>query len=221
MDETNNNMESRPVSGCSGLQFKAVGKIIVTQGENEGLTIQADPEIRSRIHTEVKDGLLIISYDADWKDWTGFSFIDKGVTTFHLTLKEIKSVAISGVANLDAAAITTDTLSLTLGGPATMTIGTLQVNTLNVEMTGVGSIDLAGKCSDQNVTLGGAGSYKAPRLESERTTVKLTGVGNATVWANEMLYATISGAGGVEYYGAAKITQNITGIGVLKYLGNR
>ena len=46
MDNSNNNTESRPVSGCTGLQFRAVGKIIVTQGENEGLTIQADPEIR-------------------------------------------------------------------------------------------------------------------------------------------------------------------------------
>ena len=102
-----------------------------------------------------------------------------------------------------------------------MTIGNLTINSLKVDMSGVGTIDVAGKCSEQNLDLSGAGSYKAPRLETEQTTVKLSGVGNATVWANGMLYANISGAGAVEYYGSPKITQNISGIGVLKYLGNR
>lgn len=221
MDIPNTNTEIRPVSGCTGLHFKAVGKIIVTQGEREGLTIQADPEILSRIHTEAKDGILVISYDSDWKDWTGFNFIDKGVTSFLLTMKDIKSLAISGVGNLDSASITSDSLALSLSGPATMTFGTLTVNTLKVDMAGVGSIDLAGKCLEQNITLSGAGSYKASRLESDRTAVKLSGVGSATLLVNESLDASISGAGVVEYYGNPKISQKISGIGVLKYLGTR
>lgn len=221
MDNPINNEESRLVSGFSGVQFKAIGKIIVSQGDQESLTIHADPEIRARISTEVKDGILVVSYDSDWKDWTGLNFIDKGVTTFNLTMKDINTLSISGVGNLDAASITTGTLNLNLSGPATITIGTLQVNTLAVEMSGVGTIDVAGKCTDQTVALSGAGSYKAPRLESERSVVKLSGVGTATVWANETLDASISGAGAVEYYGAAKISQKISGIGVLKYLGNR
>ncbi|MRR29049.1 DUF2807 domain-containing protein [bacterium] len=221
MDNTNINTESRPVSGCTGLQFKAVGKIIVKQGDNEGLTIQADPEIRSRVHTEVKEGILVISYDSDWKDWTGFNFIDKGVATFSLTLKDIKSLAISGVGNLDSAEIISDSLTLSLSGPATMTFGTLTVNSLKVDMSGVGSIDLAGKCLEQNISLSGAGSYKASRLESERATVKLSGVGSATILVSESLDASISGAGAVEYYGNPKISQRISGIGVLKYLGTR
>lgn len=221
MDNTNTNTESIPVSGCNGLLFKAVGKIVVTQGQNEGLTIQADPEIRSRIHTEVKDGILIVSYDSDWKDWTGLNFIDKGVATFHLTLKDIKSLAISGVGNLDSASVISDSLTLSLSGPATMTFGTLTANSLMVEMSGVGTIDVAGKCLEQHISLSGAGSYKASRLESDRATVKLSGVGSATVLVNETLDASISGAGAVEYYGNAKITQKISGIGVLKYLGTR
>ncbi|KAF0111181.1 MAG: hypothetical protein FD147_1119 [Chloroflexi bacterium] len=102
-----------------------------------------------------------------------------------------------------------------------VTIGTLKVNSLIVDMSGVGSIDVAGTCLDQNVVLSGAGNYKSSRLESERTSVKLSGVGNATVWANQSLDAHISGAGAVEYYGNAKITQKVSGIGMLKYLGNR
>ncbi|MBA4375026.1 MAG: hypothetical protein C0401_02495 [Anaerolinea sp.] len=215
------NKEVRSVSGFNSVKFKAVGKLIITQGAQESLTIQADQEIRARIHTDVIEGVLIISYDADWKDWTGFRLVDKGPTVYNLTMKEIKSLAISGVGSLDAAEITSDALTLNLAGPGVVTIGTLKVNSLIVDMSGVGSIDVAGTCLDQNVVLSGAGNYKSSRLESERTSVKLSGVGNATVWANQSLDAHISGAGAVEYYGNAKITQKVSGIGMLKYLGNR
>jgi hypothetical protein len=221
MDKSINNEENRPVSGFSGLQFKAVGKVILSQGDQESLIIHADPEIRARITTEVKDGVLVISYDLDWRDWTGLNFIDKGSITFNLTMKDISSLTISGVGHLDAATITTSSLALKLAGPGSITVGTLQVNSLSVEMSGVCSIDVAGKCTDQTVTLSGAGSYKAPRLESAHAAVKLSGVGNATVWANETLDANLSGVGAVEYYGNCKISQKVSGVGVLKYLGNR
>ena len=220
-NQSSNFEENRPVSGFNGLRFRAVGKIILTQGETESLVIHADPEVRSRIRTEITDGVLVISYDSDWRDWTGINFIDKGVTTFNLSMKEINSIVISGVGNLDAASVTSDALSLSVSGPATITIGNVTANTLAVEMSGVGSIDLAGKVNEQTINLSGAGSYKAPRLQSHSTSVKLSGVGNATVWADDAIDAVISGAGAVEYYGAAKINQKITGIGVLKYLGNR
>jgi len=222
MDNSLNNQETRPLTGFHSIQFKAIGRIMLSQGANESFSIQADPEIRERVNTEVKDGVLIVKYYSDWKDWTGLNLIDKGMAVFHITMKDIRSITIAGVGNLDASSITSDALSLAVSGPATMTVGTLTVNTLKVDMSGVGSIDLGGKCLEQNLTLSGAGNYRAPRLESERATVKLSGVGNASLWATESLDVNISGAGGVEYYGSPKtVNQKISGIGVLKYLGNR
>jgi len=221
MDQNANNQEVIPVSGFNGIHFKAVGKIMLSQGDTESLTIQADAETRVRIHTEVKDGTLWITQDTDWKDWTGFRLIDKGMTIYHLVMKDIRSITIAGVGSVDCAAINSDTLTFVLSGPGALTVGEVNVNALNVEMSGVGSVDIAGKCTEQNLTLSGAGSYQGTRLESNRTMVKISGVGNARVWVNEQLDATISGAGGVEYYGQAKVSQKISGLGVIKYLGAR
>lgn len=221
MENPNLNQEAIPVSGFSGIQFKAVGKILLSQGTTESLTIDADPETRSHIHTEVKDGVLRITQDTDWKDWTGFRLIDRGVTTFHLVMKDIKTLAISGVGTLDCAEIKTDSLALTISGPGTMTIGTVKLDTLTVDISGVGSVDVAGSCTDLTVSLSGAANYKGSRLSSVRSTVKLSGVGNATVWASESLDATLSGAGVIEYYGDAKVTQKVSGLGMIKYLGAR
>lgn len=221
MENTINNQEVIPVSGFNGIHFKAVGKVMLSQGETEGLTIQADPEVRALIHSEVKDGILKITQETDWKDWTGFRLIDKGMTTFHVTMKEIKSITFLGVGSVDSADIKSDSLSIILSGPGTVTIGSVKANALNIEISGVGSVDIAGTCADQNITLSGAGSYQGARMESARTTIKLSGVGNAKVWANETLDATISGAGGIEYYGEAKVNQKVSGLGVIKYLGAR
>lgn len=221
MDTNTNNQEVIPVSGFNGIHFKSVGKIMLSQGETEGLTIQADPEVRARIHTEVKDGILWITQETDWKDWTGFRLIDKGMTIYHVKMKDIQSLTVSGVGSVDCAEINSDALSITLSGPGTLTVGAVKANSLSVEISGVGSVDIAGKCAEQHLNLSGAGSYQGTRMETQRTTIKLSGVGNARVWANELLDATISGAGGIEYYGEAKVNQKVSGLGVIKYLGAR
>ena len=85
----------------------------------------------------------------------------------------------------------------------------------------MGSVDVAGTCTDQTVSLSGAAQLQGLTLEQHTLTVKLSGVGNATVWASESLDAALSGAGVIEYYGDAKVTQKVSGLGVIKYLGAR
>jgi len=215
------NQERRDVSGFSRLLFKGVGKIELEQGDHEELTIEANQEVLSRIHTDVQDGLLTIHYESDWKDWTGVRFLGGDKIVFHLMMREIKSIAISGVGNIDAARIASDQLELSLSGPGIMTIGTLNVGTLKLDLSGVGSMDLAGSAANFDLALSGAGTVKASRLEADRVTVRLSGVGTATLWAKTILDTSISGAGVIEYYGKPQITEKSSGLGVLKYLGAR
>ncbi len=221
MTEQNLDRENRQVSGFTGLQFKGVGKIELAQGDHDELVIEALPEVRERIHTDVRDGTLVIYYESDWKDWTGLRILGGEKILFRLMMRDIQSLAISGVGSLDAAGINTSQLSISLSGPGTITIGTVQANSLNISISGVGSIDLAGAVPDMNLVISGAGTVKASRLETERSVVKLSGVGTATLWVNQSLDTSISGAGVVEYYGNPAITQSNSGLGVLKYLGNR
>lgn len=215
------NQEKRDVSGFSALLFKGVGKIELAQGDHEELIIEANPEVLSRIHTDVSNGLLTIHYESDWKDWTGVRFLGGDKIVFHLMMREIKSLAVSGVGNVDAARIASDQLELSLSGPGMMTVGMLNTGSLKLNLAGVGTMDIAGTTADLNISLGGAGTIKASRLEADKAVVSLSGVGTATVWAKTVLDTSISGAGVIEYYGKPQITVNNSGVGVLKYLGNR
>jgi hypothetical protein len=74
--------------------------------------------------------------------------------------------------------------------------------------------------AEQTVTISRAGSYNAPKLESQRAKATLTGLGSATVWTVEELDGTIRGLGSVSYYGTPKVRQEISGAGSVKSLGN-
>ncbi|HBO33322.1 MAG TPA: hypothetical protein DD636_01040 [Anaerolineaceae bacterium] len=221
MSDQYTNEEKRDVSGFTALAFKGMGRVELTQGDHDELVIEALPEICSRIQTYVRDNTLYIDYTENWKDWTGVRTLSGDKIRFRLGMREITSLSISGVGSLDCPSIESASLSLALSGPSFLTVGALKCTTLNVSLSGVGSVDVAGTTEELDVTLSGAGSFKAARLETAKANVRLSGVGTATVWAKETLNASISGAGKIEYYGSPQITQSNTGLGVLKFLGNR
>ncbi len=213
--------EKRDVSGFNSLVFKGMGRVDLVQGDHEELVIEAQPEIRSRIQTTVENGTLLIDYNEDWKDWTGFRTLSGDKIRFRLMMREITSLSLAGVGSLDSARIESPALSLAISGPGLLTIGTIKTSRLDVSLAGVGSLDVAGFTDESNITLSGAGSYRASRLETVKTDIRLSGVGSATLWAKDELNASISGAGVIEYYGSPRISQSNTGLGMLKFMGNR
>jgi len=221
MSEQFSNQEKRDVSGFSALVFRGMGRIDLLQGDHEELVIEAQPEIRSRIKTEVREGTLYIDYDEDWRDWTGIRSLSGDKIVFKLTMREINAISVSGVGSLDTPRIETSSLTLAITGPGLLTVGTLKTSTLAVNLSGVGAIDLAGQTDEMTVTLSGAGSFKAARLEAGKASVRLSGVGTVSVWAKNSLETSISGAGVIEYYGSPQLSRSNTGLRVLKFMGSR
>jgi len=211
-------MEQRPVSEFTKLNFKALGKIELTQADIEELTIEADAEVCARIKTEVVDGTLVISYSSDWLDWLSTPLFGKDKLVFHLKMKDIEELTLAGPGNLTSIKVSAPALKVVLDGPGLINIDNVTATDLLVEISGVGSVNLDGKVTSQKVSLDGAGNYSGGKLESESTIVQLSGVGNAVVWATNFLRAEITGAGGIEYNGHPKIEQRISGVGMLKSL---
>jgi hypothetical protein len=213
--------ETRSFSGLTGVHHKGVGSMIITQGDKEELRIEADPEICSRIITEVKEGILVIRHNNDFVDWMRMWTRSLEPLRFFLTVKDIRYIKISGAGMVKAPSLKSDSLELINSGAGSQTIENLDVRAFKVELSGAGSMELAGKVDDQVIKLSGAGSYNASRLESQTTEVKLSGVGSASVWVKKSLDANVSGIGSVEYYGEPQVTKKVTGLGNLKSLGSK
>jgi len=216
--------ETREVSDFDRVALAGFGDMVITQGDEESLTIEASPEILGRIETDVKDGKLTIRFSRSWLDWIGevlaSGFIGMRVR-YDLAVKELAGLAITGAGRVQGANITADHLALELRGAGQLSIESLEAERLKIDLSGAGQIKVGGRVTEQTINITGAGSYDAPDLESQRAKATLTGLGGATLWVVEDLEATIRSVGSVSYYGAPKVSKSITGIGSLNSLGNR
>lgn len=215
--------ESREVSNFDRVALRDYGELVITQGEEESLTIEAHPDILPKIKTEVRDGKLTIKIGGSWLDKLGDA-LATGLTRqwikYNLTVKKLTGLEISGAVRVNASDIETDRLALKLTGAGQVNIEALSAEVLEIDLPGACAIKVSGKVEEQRIALSGAGSYSAPKLESSRASVDLRGAGQATVWAVEDLDVTIRGLGSVEYYGTPTVKKSISGIGTVTSLGN-
>jgi hypothetical protein len=214
--------EKREVSDFNQISLRGYGELFITQGEQESLTVQADEDVLSTIKTDVVNGELRIDIITDWVEKIS-SFFSKGIysqrISFDLTVKELTNLDIIGAARVKIKGLQSEEFAVKLGGAADITIDSLKTVRLKAELPGAGMLKIAGKTTDQSVTVSGAGTYEAPHLESQSATIQLTGLGKATVWAVEELEATLIGLGSIEYYGDPIVTKSVQGLGSVTGMG--
>ena len=178
--------ETRSVSGFSEVALSGTGNLTIRQTGSESLTIEAEDNVIPYIDTTVENNRLSI---------TTRNMIPTPTQpiNYELTVKDLSALQLLGAGTIDASGISTDSL--------------------NATASGTGDIRVAGKVDSQDVTVLGAGSYKAGDLQSKQAKINISGAGNAIVNVSDELDAAISGAGSVEYIGNPTVNRNITGFG--------
>ncbi|MFQ5563738.1 MAG: head GIN domain-containing protein [Parvularculaceae bacterium] len=75
---------------------------------------------------------------------------------------------------------------------------------LTVDLSGVGDVDVSGRCGELDALVSGVGELDASDLECRHVTVRVSGVGEAEVYASESVDAVVSGMGDITVYGSPK-----------------
>ena len=205
--------ETRTVSGFDQVSLSGQGELILTQGEQESLEIEAETNIINLIETEVSGNTLHISIKDD-----NIVNPTKPIK-FFVTMREISRLDVSGAGSIAADSLETSMLTLDASGAGTINIDSLSANSLMVDVSGSSSVTVAGQATSQGVVVTGSGSYQAADLESEAVDVEVNDSGEAVVWANQSLNAEANGTGSVNYYGRPIVSQDTSGIGDVKNLG--
>jgi hypothetical protein len=208
---------TRGVKGFDEVVLEGLGELTISQGAAESLTIEAESNVMSRITTEVKGGRLYIG----WRSGPfGLSVVPTKPIRYDLTMRDIRALELTGLGSIYAGQIEGDWLDVSMSGGGRVVIRSLSADQLTVDLTGLGGCELSGQARRQELLLAGGGDYDGSDLVSEVATLTLTGLGKATVWVTEDLDITITGAGGVEYYGEPRVTQNVSGLGRVRRLGS-
>lgn len=209
---------TREVADFDRVVFEGIGELNVSLGTHESLTIEAETNVITRITTEVRSDILYIGYRGGV---FGLNVVPTRPIRYNLTMRSLQGLDLSGLGTINAGEIATDRLSVDIGGAGKVTIRSLSADRLALTMSGLGACEVAGQVRQQDVLITGGGDYDAARLASDEAELTLTGLGKATVRVAEDLNVTITGIGGVEYYGNPRVSQNVSGLGRVNSLGQR
>lgn len=210
--------EQRDLSGFSGIDMRTFGKVILSQGDSESVTISGSDNIVAVIQSSVRDGILVFETDQNI-NITGVN--EENVLTFTIVVKDLSSLIISGAADVEMDSLSTPTLDVTMSGAGQFVLDQLKADSLNTVLSGIGSVEVSGQVSQARIDIPGAGSINFGDLKSQTVHVTISGIGSATIWVTDQLTGNISGGGNVSYYGDPQTDVGSTGLGQFESLGSK
>lgn len=204
--------ETRVISEIRTVRLKGQGQIIVNQGEEESLTIEARENVISSINTTVSDATLTLEFK---RRWFQFWLPRKGIK-YYLTLSDPREFIISGSGSLDATDISVKSFRVQINGSGKGYITNLVADQLVTDVNGSGKFVVGGNVRKQRIEISGSANYRASNLTSDIALVKISGSGKTELNVRNELDVRISGSGTVLYQGNPRITQRISGSGKIR-----
>lgn len=203
--------EERRVPDVQRVVLKGVADLVLQQGVRSTLHVEAERHLLPRMSSEVRDGTLYL-------EAKGFVQTRKPLR-FHLTVKQLASLATEGSGGASASRLTATDFSLAATGTGTIRIASLDARQLRVKLQGSAQIEIGGgRVDEQRVAVEGAGDYRAGALACEHAIVSVSGSGDAYVSARNKVSASIYGSGEVGVHGNPRIEQSISGAGAVTRL---
>ena len=179
--------ETRDVAGFSDIRLSGSGQVILAQTGTDSLVVEAEDNLLPVLTSRVSNGVLHLG----WKD--NINVRTTKPVRYHVTVKDLHAVGISGSGSIRATGIDTDRLAAAISGS--------------------GSARFEGRADVVTLSVNGSGSYNAADLQSRTVKVEISGSGDAVVNASDSLSAEISGSGSVRYTGNPSVSQQVSGSG--------
>jgi hypothetical protein len=184
--------EQRDVGKFDELSIQGGMDAVVTIGDQQSLTIEADDNILPIIETKVEDGKLIVQ--------PAESYSSKTHVKLTITVPRLKGVAINGSGDVDV-------------------IGLNGAESFAVAINGSGDVTAKGTAQSVSVAVRGSGDVKLQDLVAKNGKVAVAGSGDVTVNATDVLDVSVAGSGDVKYMGSPKLTKSIAGSGSVRKAG--
>lgn len=207
--------EARSAQGFDRVVLRGEGRVIVTQGSNESLTVETDDNLLQYIETQVRNGALEI------KTRDGVDIAPTESVTYRVDIIELAALELLGAGSIKIDQPVAPELELVLGGAGDIQVFGIDGDDLTVELSGTGTIVVDGTVNHQDVKALGVGDYNAAHLESTSASVEARGSTTVTVWVTDTLAVTNADTASVAFYGQPEVTQQAGGLGTITPLGDR
>jgi hypothetical protein len=192
------NAEIRSVTTFSGIRVSGGIEVYLSQGDSYSLAVSAaEDKFRDKITTEVKNGILIISYN---NDHFRLSSGNKELRVY-ISFSALESLEASGASHF----IITDKLNVNsmlikLSG-ASFIQGPVKINDLTLNLSGASLAKISGTAQNLNLTASGASDVKDYDLAVQNCVADLSGASDVRIIINNSISGSASGASTLHYEG--------------------
>jgi hypothetical protein len=183
--EGNGNVVTKevPVSTFDALKASGVYELNLSQGDKEGVKIEADENLQQYFTVRNEGSKLVI----DMKELNNKNLKLKSKMKVYVTFKKLKEMNLNMVGSVHI---------------------DLTATTLNLKNNSVGKVKISGKAQDAKVTNNSVGNLDAGTFVVQTMNIDNSGVGNAEVNAEKELKVKDGMLSRVKNKGAAPIKKN-------------
>jgi hypothetical protein len=198
------NIETRQASGYKAIEVGGGIDLYLSQGDEAVVVSAKNAEVRNRIKTEVKNGVLKIWFD--WKDAIKLSLKGDNKLKAYVSYKTLEALSASGGSdvNVDGSIKSTD-FNLNVSGGSDFE-GRVDVSSkLTISASGGSDVSISGSAQKLEVNASGGSDFDGFDLVTEECDVHASGGSDISITVNKELNAEASGASDVSWKGKASV----------------
>lgn len=235
------------VKDFNDLYIGGPGKVYLTQGDTESLSIEAPERIFDTLEVDNFGGKLSIHLRvSNLFQWLfgGGMLSPRDEITYRISVKDLKKVGFGGALDVEVTPLNVknlelsnsgsvkarfdditvdDTLDIANSGSVRAIFSNVSVKTLEMSTSGSGHVEMANLSAD-TLTAKASGSMKfsAESGTVNEQTVRISGSGtfNALQLQSSITNIHISGSGNAKVWVEGKLDVHVSGSGSVKYTGN-
>ena len=200
--------ESHRLTGLTGVELATIGELEIRLGDTEALQVSADDNLQEYFEITTDGGTLRIGTRP------GFNLRPSRPVRYTLTARKIEFIGLSSSGNATAPALRADRFEVRLGSTGDLSVDDLRAGSLTVRISSTGDVRLGeGGVDSLDLTISSTGHYHGESVRSTRATVALNSTGNARLWVEESLSATLNSTGSVSYTGDPEVNERSSSTG--------
>lgn len=196
--------EERQVKNVRHIILSDIGRLVIQQGDTETLQVESDRQMLPHITSVMNGDKLELSMSRSWSERIANSFTLRHVTYF-LTVKNLESVSLQGISNLELFGVSGKTLEISTRGHISVKIDEIDVRKLTCKFHWATNALVSGNAVQQDVTLSGTTKYRAGNLVSQQGSFNISDKSQAEVNVEKKIVVQTSGEGFLQYKGNPKV----------------
>lgn len=187
--------ESRTVTEFEKVGVAGSFDVLLVQGREGEITVEAEENLMQYIITEVKSGHLKI------KTKKGISLRSTKGIKITVGYDDLNAVSLAGSGDIsNNGTIKSNELKLSIAGSGDINVN-VSTKKLVASIAGSGDIEVQGDTEELKCSIAGSGDFSGFALDAKTASASIAGSGDVEVNAADKIKAQIAGSGNVYYKG--------------------